>query len=310
VWISEIFATRKPVISLEIFPPKTENRADIASKLAADFQPLQPAFISVTYGAGGTTRDTSVENASLLSGLGFTVMSHLTGIGHTTQEIDAIAAQLEVAGIENILALRGDPPKEMTKSGFTFGDFAYAVDLIRYLRAKGTFCIAAAAYPEGHIASPRVDLDWRYLKEKVDAGAEFLVTQLFFDNRVFYHFLESIRRMGIFCPVTAGILPVIDAGTVKRIVSFCGASILAKVLEMLDRYSDDPGSLAKAGLEYATAQVADLLANDVDGVHLYTLNRSGWVVKLLRDIGYEPRVHIPETWEARLPEGWDHPSPL
>ncbi|MGQ9511777.1 methylenetetrahydrofolate reductase [Thermodesulfitimonas sp.] len=192
--ISKIYAAYRPVISLEIFPPRTEDRVEIVSRLAADFQKLGPAFISVTYGAGGTTRGTTVEIASLLSGFGFTVTSHLTGRGHTVKEGDEVLSRLHAAGVENILALRGDPPRAAANV-YTAGDFAYAVDLIRHFRSKGVFGIAAA-YPEGHIESPRIDLDWRHLKEKVDAGAEFLVTQLFFDNRVFYHFLGSIRRMG------------------------------------------------------------------------------------------------------------------
>jgi len=294
VRISKIYAAYKPVISFEIFPPRTEDRADIVSRLAADFRKLGPAFISVTYGAGGTTREATVEIASLLSGFGFTVMSHLTGVGHTVKEVDELLARLHAARVENILALRGDPPRE-TANIYTAGDLAYAVDLIRHLRSKGVFGIAAAAYPEGHIESPRIDRDWRHLKEKVDAGAEFLVTQLFFDNRVFYHFLESIRRMGIFCPVTAGILPVLNAGLLKRIVSLCGASVPAKVLSLLDRYADDPVSLEKAGLEYTTAQVADLIANDVDGVHLYTLNRPKWVAQLLNNIGYKRREYLPAS---------------
>lgn len=299
VRISKIYATYRPVISFEIFPPRTEDRAEIVSRLAADFRKLGPAFISVTYGAGGTTRDTTVEIASLLSGFGFTVMSHLTGLGHTVKEIDEVLARLYAAGVENILALRGDPPRGA--SVFTAGDFAYAVDLIRYLRSKGIFGIAAAAYPEGHIESPRIDRDWHHLKEKVDAGTEFLVTQLFFDNRVFYHFLESIRRIGIFCPVTAGILPVLNADMVKRIISLCGASVPAKVLGLLDQYADDPASLEKAGLEYTTAQVADLIANDVDGVHLYTLNRTEWVAQLLNNIGYKRGEYLP-TLQAGLSE--------
>lgn len=297
--ISEIFARHRPVISFEIFPPKTKDRADIISKLAADFAKLGPAFISVTYGAGGTTRDFTVEVASLLSGFGFTVMAHLTGLGHTVAEIDEILGRLHAAGVENILALRGDPPKGVGPHKLAPGDFAYAVDLIRHIRSKGIFGIAAAAYPEGHIESPRIDLDWLYLKEKVDAGAEFLVTQLFFDNRVFYHFLESIRRLGVFCPVTAGILPVLNASIIKRIVSLCGASIPAKVLAMLDKYADDPESLEEAGLEYATRQVEDLIANDVEGIHLYTLNRSEWVAKLLRNIGYKPPAYAVPPWTVK-----------
>ncbi|MEW6447387.1 MAG: methylenetetrahydrofolate reductase [NAD(P)H] [Bacillota bacterium] len=295
--IKDIFASRRPVLSFEIFPPKGDDRADIVSKLTAELKVFNPAFISVTYGAGGTTRDSSVEISSIVSGFGFEVLSHLTCVGHTVSEIDDILDRLRAAGVENILALRGDPPKGVKNFDYSKGSFRYAVDLIRHIRNKGFFGIGAAAYPEGHMAAPRIDTDWVHLKEKVDAGAEFLITQLFFDNRVFYHFVESVRGLGIFCPISAGILPVLHADTVKRIVSLCGASIPAALSIMLDKYAHDPEGLEKAGIEYAAAQVEDLIENGVDGVHLYTLNRSEWVGKVLRDVGIGLPGGVPETYE-------------
>lgn len=300
--IKDIFASRKPVLSFEIFPPRGEDRAGTVSRLAAELKVFTPEFISVTYGAGGTTRDRSIEIASIISGFGFEVLSHLTCVGHTVAEIDDILDRLRAAGIENILALRGDPPEGVENYDYAMGDFRYAIDLIRHIRNKGYFGIGAAAYPEGHMAAPRISTDWAHLKEKVDAGAEFLVTQLFFDNRVFYHFLESIRAMGVFCPVSAGIMPVFNADTVKRIVSLCGASIPATLSIMLDKYAHDPEGLEKAGAEYAAAQVADLIENNVDGVHLYTLNRSEWVAGVLKDAGVGLPGGIPETWEMWPPE--------
>ncbi|MEW6572924.1 MAG: methylenetetrahydrofolate reductase [NAD(P)H] [Bacillota bacterium] len=300
--IKDIFASRRPVISFEIFPPKGEDRADLVSRLMAELKVFAPSFISVTYGAGGTTRDTSIEVASIISGFGFEVLSHLTCVGHSAGEIDAILDRLRAAGIENILALRGDPPKGVEYYDYSRGDFRYAIDLIRHIRNKGFFGIGAAAYPEGHMAAPRISTDWVHLKEKVDAGAEFLVTQLFFDNRVFYHFMESVRGMGITCPIAAGIMPVLNADTIKRIVGLCGASIPATLAIMLDKYAHDPEGLAEAGIEYATAQVEDLIENDVDGVHFYTLNRSEWVARVLRDVGIGLPGGIPETWEMWPPE--------
>ncbi|MEW6171757.1 MAG: methylenetetrahydrofolate reductase [NAD(P)H] [Bacillota bacterium] len=298
--IKDFYKAKKPVVSLEIFPPKTEDRIDIVSRLTSQFKELAPAFISVTYGAGGTTRDTTIEIATFVSRLGFEVMAHLTCVGHTAGEIDDILARLHAGGVTNILALRGDPPKGVQNYDYSKDDFRFAVDLIRHIRVKGVFGIGAAAYPEGHVASPRISIDWAYLKEKVNAGAEFLVTQLFFDNRVFYHFLESVRKIGITCPISAGILPVLNAGALERMVSLCGASIPAELWVMLEKYENDQEGLEKAGIEYATAQVQDLVENGVDGVHLYTLNRSDWVTEVLRNVDLD-RWEPPETWELWQP---------
>ncbi|MEW6183067.1 MAG: methylenetetrahydrofolate reductase [NAD(P)H] [Bacillota bacterium] len=306
--IRDFYKNKKPVVSLEVFPPKTEDRTEIISRLVSKFKELSPAFISVTYGAGGTTRETTIEIASLVSRLGFEVMAHLTCVGHTTGEIDDILSRLNAGGVGNILALRGDPPKGVQNYDHTKDDFRFAADLIRHIRKKGIFGIGAAAYPEGHIASPRISTDWAYLKEKTDAGAELLITQLFFDNRVFYHFLESVRKIGVTCPISAGILPVLNAGALERMISLCGASIPAEVLAMLERYESDPEGLEKAGIEYATAQVQDLVENGVDGVHLYTLNRSDWVTQVLRNVDLD-RWEPPEAWQFWQPgagEGLPH----
>ncbi len=309
--IKQFFTYRKPVISFEVFPPKTEDRTAIVSRLASQFKELNPAFVSVTYGAGGTTRDTTIEVASYLSGQGFEVMAHLTGIGHSAADIDVILDRFKAGGVDDILALRGDPPKGVENYDYTAEDFKFAVDLVRHIKRKGGFGIAAAAYPEGHIACPRIKLDWMHLKEKVDAGVDFLITQLYFDNRVFYNFLDSVRRLGIACPISAGVLPVLSADSLKRMATLCGAAIPAKLWDLMDKYADDPESLEKAGIEYATAQVRDLVDYGVDGVHLYTLNRAEWVADVLRNTGLDRYEHLPEAWDWRqaqyeeLPQGWN-----
>lgn len=287
MFIKEFYASGRPVISFEIFPPKGADALQVIADTVAGLQKLNPAFISVTYGAGGSTRELTIEIASMIKNrFQVETLAHLTCVGHTAGEIDQILGRLQAEGIENILALRGDPPAGVADFDYRTCDFGNAVDLIRYIRARAArVCIGAAAYPEGHISSPRLSTDLAYLKEKVDAGVDFLITQLFFDNRVFYNFLENARRVGIACPVSAGILPVLNAGQIKRIVSLCGASIPARLWLMVDRYADSPDDLQKAGIEYASAQIEDLLANGVDGVHLYTLNRVEPAEQILRNAG-------------------------
>jgi len=286
VFIKEFYASGQPVISFEIFPPKGADAMQVITDTVAGLQKLNPAFISVTYGAGGSTRERTIEIAAAIKNrFQIEALAHLTCVGHTVAEINGILDRLQAEGIENVLALRGDPPAGVENFDYSTCDFKYAVDLVRHIRGRSSVCIGAAAYPEGHISSPRLSTDLAYLKEKVDAGVDFLITQLFFDNRVFYNFLENARRIGITCPIAAGILPVLNAGQIKRIVSLCGASIPAKLWLMVDRYADNPEDLQKAGIEYASAQIGDLLANGVDGVHLYTLNKVEPAAQILENAG-------------------------
>jgi len=286
VFIKEFYASGRPVVSFEVFPPKSPNAVRVITDTVAGLQKLNPAFISVTYGAGGSTREGTIQIASVIKNrFRIEALAHLTCVGHTVAEINVILDRLQAEGIENILALRGDPPADARDFDYSACDFRYAVDLVRHIRTRAGVCIGAAAYPEGHISSPRLSTDLAYLKEKVDAGVDFLITQLFFDNRVFYNFLENARRIGITCPIAAGILPVLNAGQIKRIVSLCGASIPAKLWLMVDRYADSPEDLQKAGVEYASAQIEDLIANGVEGVHLYTLNKVEPAAEILRNAG-------------------------
>jgi methylenetetrahydrofolate reductase (NADPH) len=213
-------------------------------------------------------------------------MAHLTCVGHSRADIDQILTELQAAGVENVLALRGDPPAGQPDFDFSRGAFRYANELVEYIHATNSFCILAAAYPEGHRACPRITQDWRNLKAKVDAGVDVLVTQLFFDNRIFYHFLEHARALGITCPIVPGIMPVYNAKQIKRIMTLCGASMPADLLFMTDKYGDSPDDLRKAGIDYAVRQIQDLLANGADGIHLEPMNKPDLAREILAGIGY------------------------
>ncbi|TCL70064.1 5,10-methylenetetrahydrofolate reductase (NAD(P)) [Hydrogenispora ethanolica] len=273
--IADLYAKKKPVISLEIFPPNPDYPLETIYNTLEQLRDLNPDYISVTYGAGGANRARTVEIAAhIKQAYQIETMAHLTCVGHSPEEIDEMGARLQENQIENVLALRGDPPRGQSNVTFQPGHFRYAAELIRYLRQKSQFCIGAAAYAEGHVECQRWQDDWNYLREKVEAGVDFLVTQLYFDNRVFYNFKENLLRMGLNLPVAAGIMPVLESKQIRRMVYLSGASIPARLLQLLDKYADNPADFEKAGIEYAINQMNDLLANGVEGIHYYTMNRA------------------------------------
>lgn len=298
MFIRDLFRKKGPVISFEVFPPKTDAPIAGVYRTIEALKDLSPGFISVTYGAGGTSRDRTVEIASRIrNGYGIEALAHLTCRAHTPQEIDEICEDLLDEGVQNILALRGDPqPGEGEKRETSF---SYACDLVRYLRRNhfGNFCIGAAAYPEGHIEcqDPSKDLD--FLKAKVDAGAEFLITQLFFDNDLFYRFRDEACRRGIDVPIVAGIFPVLNAGQVQKIVSLCGVSLPPRFTRIVARYANSPAALAEAGVAYATDQIIDLLTAGVDGIHLYTMNRPETTRRIMGNIDQIRKTVFPEGSE-------------
>ena len=258
--VSQIFATQKLPISFEIFPPKGDLSQEEAQQVASKLAPLDPAFISVTYSAGGSGNSSRTLEVAQLIQRDFDVstVAHLTCQG---------LARLKEAGIKNVLALRGDPNPEAAP-----GDFEYASDMIPQLVEDG-FCVGAAAYPEGHISCLDPDIDVAYLRGKQDAGASFLVTQLFFDNQLAYRFRERCHKAGITVPITFGVMPFLSKSQVSRMIFMCGASLPSAVVKLLARYEDDPASLRAAGVEYACAQLQDLALHGVDGLHIYTMNR-------------------------------------
>lgn len=286
MFVKDMFRRGRPVVSFEIFPPRGGVPVEEVYRTLGAIRDLKPDFVSVTYGAGGSTRDSTLEIASVVKNrFGLEVMAHCTGLCHGPVEVDEMVEDLMYEGVYNLLAMRGDPPRD----GGVPRDpaFPHAVDLIRHLRLAfgDEVCIAAAAYPEGHVEAEDLEEDLRYLKEKVEAGVDFLVTQLFFDNELFYRFMERIRAMGIGVPVLAGVFPVLNPKQVERIVSLCGVSFPPKFTRMVARYADDPGALAEAGVAYATEQIVDLLAFGVDGVHIYTMNRPDTTRRIMNNIG-------------------------
>lgn len=270
--ISQLFGKGKCVFSFEVFPPKKNMPADTIFNTLDSLKDLNPAFISVTYGAGGTNGDNiTCDIASHIQDkLGLVSAAHLTCVSNTKADIDAILDDFKAKGIENILALRGDinperPPKH---------DFEYASDLIAYIKERGDFHISAACYPECHLDSPDIITDIRHLKEKQDAGAEHMMSQLFFDNDHFYSFLEKARIAGITVPIEAGIMPVTNKRSIERMVSMCGASLPSKFTRIMAKYENNPEALRDAGIAYAIDQIVDLAASGVDGIHLYTMNNA------------------------------------
>ena len=281
--IDRLFNLGLPTLSFEFFPPKSEAGWAQLYQAIGELHSLKPSYVSVTYGAGGSTRTKTVELVERIQNeLKIRSMAHLTCVGHTAEEIGAILDDLWNAGIKNVLALRGDPPAGQTTFVKTEGGFAYADQLVKFTRARHDFCIGVAGYPEGHPQCLNKQRDLEHLKAKVDNGANFVVTQLFFDNADFYRFRDAARSAGIKVPLVAGIMPILNVGQIKRFISMCGAKIPHPLLLKLESLENDPEAVAQAGTDYATHQCQDLLANGVEGIHFYTLNKSKATVQICK----------------------------
>lgn len=270
--IASLFQPKKTVLSFEVFPPKKTSPIETIYTTLDQLKDLKPDFISVTYGAGGNAGDTVTCDIASAIKLKYRIepLAHLTCVNYTGQEILQILDRLEQCGIENILALRGDmnpgiPPKN---------EFRYASELVAFIKERGGFHVSGACYPEGHIESVGPVEDILNLKKKVEAGAEHLVSQLFFDNNFFYSFLERARLAGINVPIEAGIMPVVNKAQIERMVTLCGASLPSKFTKMLQRFEHSPEALRDAGIAYAVDQIVDLISQGVDGIHLYTMNNA------------------------------------
>ena len=273
--IIDILRSGKRTVSFEFFPPKDDaGFADLFQTIAA-LRPLQPSYVSVTYGAGGSTRRKTVDIVKRIKHeIGIESMAHLTCVGATREEIHSVLEELKESGMENVLPLRGDPPKGAGRFVKTEGGFGYANELVEFIRGRYPFCLGAACYPEGHQEAPDLKADLDNLKRKVDAGVDFLITQLFFNNDDFFRFRDRAEAAGIKVPILAGIMPILSVKQIKRFTEMCGASIPAGLLANIEAVEDDPEAVRQLGAYHATRQCENLLAGGVAGLHFYTLNRS------------------------------------
>ena len=273
--IDRILEQQRPVFSFEFFPPKTDEGQRTLEATLAELKEDRPEYVSVTYGAGGSTRERTVEITKWIKqDLGIEAMAHLSCVGEPTERLVEILGEIEAAGIENVLALRGDPPRGETEWRPHPGGLHYSVELIELIRSRFDFCIGAACFPEVHPEAQTFDQDLAYAKRKVDAGASFLITQLFFDNELYFEFVDAARSAGIDVPLIPGIMPITNYKQIKTITGMCGATIPAELERELNGRADDPEAVAELGVAYATLQCSDLLARGAPGVHFYTLNRS------------------------------------
>jgi methylenetetrahydrofolate reductase (NADPH) len=281
--IKDIFKKKKPVISFEIFPPKKEYSIDTIFNTIYELKDLNPDFISVTYGSGGGSRDRTVEIASLIKNkYNIECLAHLACISSTDNETTEILNQLKINGVNNVLALRGDLPIDFQRTDTM--TYKYAQHLVSKIVSIGGFSIGAAANPEGHVDSLNLKEDIKYLKQKVDSGVDFLITQLFFDNEALYRFMENCSKIGISVPISAGIMPVLNKNQIKRMVELSGASLPQKFIRIMDKYENNTEALREAGIAYATEQIIDLLSWGIDGIHIYTMNKADVTKRIVNNI--------------------------
>jgi methylenetetrahydrofolate reductase (NADPH) len=279
--IRQLLSTGRPSFSFEFFPPKTDKGHETLRAAIQSLHELEPTFVSVTYGAGGSTRDRTVDLVTEIKReIDLEVMAHLTCVGATTHEIEGVLQRFQSAGIENVLALRGDPPKGQDKFIPVPGGFRYASELAAFIKRCFDLCIGGACYPEGHLEcvgqdnQRDLDLDLENLRHKLDAGSEFLITQLFFDNQVYFDFVARARKAGIGVPIIPGIMPITNYEQTRRFTSMCGAAIPETLLEELERLKDREDAVLSLGVAYAASQCLDLLERGAPGIHFYTLNQS------------------------------------
>ena len=280
--IIEKLSSSTPVFSFEFFPPKNSEGFATLFETIARLKPSAPGFVSVTYGAGGSTRSKTVDLVgNIKNAIGIESMAHLTCVGHDEKEIRSVLESLKAKNIENVLALRGDPPQGEEKFIKTEGGFEYGNELVAFMKKNFSFCIGAACYPEGHVECKDLDKDIDNLKRKVDSGVDFLVTQLFFDNRHYFDFLDRAQKANINIPVIPGIMPILNFKQIKRFTKMCGASLSSSLLAKFEGVEDDSEKVRQTGIEHAIDQCRELLENKAPGIHFYTLNRSKATLAIL-----------------------------
>ncbi|MCR5743825.1 MAG: methylenetetrahydrofolate reductase [NAD(P)H] [Lachnospiraceae bacterium] len=279
--ICEILSTNRPTLSFEVFPPKTSDKFETVQSSVKTMSALKPAWMSVTYGAGGGTSDYTVKIAQGIKDSGVAALAHLSCISSTKERVRSQLTQLKELGIENILALRGDKPADFDESNL---QYHYASDLIEEIKAFGDFCIGAACYPEGHPEAGCWSNDIINLKKKVDAGCDFLTTQMFFDNGMFYSFRYRCREAGIQVPIVAGIMPITNQVQVARALQLSQAYMPPKFRSLVDHFGSNPAAMKQAGIIYATDQIIDLLANGINNIHIYTMNKPDVAEAIMKNL--------------------------
>lgn len=280
--IKDFFQPGRCVLSFEVFPPVRDGTIDRLVPVIDRLAKLHPDFISVTYGAGGASRDMTVEIASLLKQNGTAeVMAHLTCVACSRHQIDGVLQELQANGVENVLALRGDPPQGRDCFEKPENGFGYASELVEFINAYNCFCVGVAGYPEGHQEAPSFERDIENLKKKVDAGSDFIITQLFFNNDDFYRFRDAATGAGIGVPIVPGIFPVVNYRQIQKFTDLCGATLPSVLVDRLEKARDEREEVQRIGIEYALQQSSDLLEHDVPGIHFYSMNRSRHIEEIL-----------------------------
>lgn len=283
--IKDLLTSNTLSLSFEVFPPKTETSFESVKTATKEIAKLKPSFMSVTYGAGGGTSKYTLQIAKNIKELyGVPTLSHLTCVSSTKETVSQKIKEIKAANITNVMALRGDIPPELENDDRTKWDYRYAIDLIRELKEAGDFCIGAACYPEIHPESKNQHEDIFYLKEKVNAGVDFLTTQMFFDNNLLYNFLYKIREAGITVPVIPGIMPITNANQVERAIKLSGSFMPQRFKSLVDKFGSDPAAMKQAGIAYATDQIIDLYANGIKNVHVYSMNKPDVAAKIKNNL--------------------------
>ena len=285
--IDELFGRKEPVFSFEFFPPKTPAGEQALMRTVANLRGLKPSFVSVTYGAGGSTREKTIDIVTRIKrDHGIEAMAHLTCVGHNRDEIASILEHLARCGIENVLPLRGDPPQGQATFVRPANGFANAAELVRFIRERGhKFCLGGAGYPEGHQECRDLARDIEFLRQKVAAGVDFVITQLFYDNADYFSFVTRARRAGIAVPLVPGIMPITNLPQIERIARLCGARIPAALIDQLHAAGEDTAAVQQIGIDYAARQCRELLAQGAPGLHFYTLNRGQSTAAVLANLG-------------------------
>lgn len=291
--LRDIYATRKPVFSFEFFPPKTPEAEESLFENALRLRDLGPSFFSMTYGAGGSTREKTLDlSRKLHDRTGVETVCHLTCVGQSKDEVRAILREMKSHGMQNVMALRGDPPRGVEKWEPHPDGFHYAAELVREIHKIGEFSVAVAGFPEMHPESTERDLDHYYLKQKVDAGADVVVTQLFFDNEDFFRYVDDLKRIGVTVPVVPGVMPIVSAQQVRRFCAMCKARIPDHLDRRLDEVADSAEATRELSVDYATRQIRELLDHGVPGVHIYCLNRSELSAEIFARLGLDRRSSV------------------